>query len=267
MKNFFIFLALLFLSSVSFGQEVKLDQYKYVIVSSKFDFVKQVDEYKTSSLAKFLFNKIGFKAYLDNEEAIPQELSENRCKALLVDVKDNSGMFRTKNFIELKNCRGKLVYRSEIGSSKLKSYERAYREAIKEAFISIEKLGYTYDSSLAKKGSVNNKVIPTTSEKKAIKVIKEGIDQTKKPLMVTKEVTTNVKEDSSYQLLYAQKNDTGFQLINTKPEIVFMLLKTNDAKKFIIKDKNGTLTDKGDYWLAEYYKNGTLVMEKYQIKF
>ena len=46
-----------------------------------------------------------------------------------------------------------------------------------------------------------------------------------------------------------------------------MLLKTTDDNKFIIKDENGVLVNKGDYWLAEYYKNGILIVEKYQIKF
>ena len=38
---------------------------KYIIVKSSFDFLKQVDRYKTSSFTKFLFKKAGYKVYLD----------------------------------------------------------------------------------------------------------------------------------------------------------------------------------------------------------
>ena len=79
------FLSLLFIPLLSFSQSDKLNNYSYVIVNSKFDFVKEKDGYQTSSLTKFLFNKKGFKAFLDNE-VLPEEVAENNCNALFVDV-------------------------------------------------------------------------------------------------------------------------------------------------------------------------------------
>ena len=62
-----ILLVALFISTASFAQK-SINNYKYVIVPSKFDFVKGKDKYQTSSLTKFLFNKYGFTAFLDDEE-------------------------------------------------------------------------------------------------------------------------------------------------------------------------------------------------------
>ena len=72
--------------------------------------------------------------------------------------------------------------------------------------------------------------------------------------------------DHSSTLLFSPTK-TGYQLVNTKPEVVFVLLKTGNSDKFIIKDKNGTLVKQGDYWVAEYYENDALVTKKYQVKF
>lgn len=244
--------------TTGFSQTVSLNQYKYVIVKSKFDFVKEVDGYQTSSLTKFLFKKAGFTTFLDNEET-PQELSINRCKALLASVKDNSGVFTTRSVIELKDCNGKLLFTSEEGSSRLKNYTKAYRKSIKQAFLSIQKLNYKYDSTLKKE-------VVTIKEKIEVPVEKKKVEVKKKPLMVTKKVETKTKVQE-YPLLYAQKANNGFQLVNTKLEVVFTLLQTNDPKKFFIDGKNGTMVNKGEYWLAEYYKESKLVSEKYLIKF
>ena len=123
MKYFYFFTFFLVISSVSFGQNSTFSQHKYIIVDSTFDFLKQVDRYKTSSFTKFLFNKAGFKAYLDTEE-LPKDFLANKCNALYATIKDNSGMFISKNFIELKDCNAKLVFSSNKGASKLKDYER-----------------------------------------------------------------------------------------------------------------------------------------------
>ena len=142
MKKILFFLSFLFLTCLVIAQEINLNQYKYVIVNSKFDFVKRVDGYQTSSFTKFLFNKKGFVTFLDNEE-FNDELSMNRCMAVYADVNDDSGLLNTKLYIEVKDCKGRLLYKSPNGVSRLKKYVRAYRQAIREAFIPLEKMNYT----------------------------------------------------------------------------------------------------------------------------
>ena len=75
-----IFLGFVISSFSIFGQQT-VNNYKYVVVANKFDFLKKVDQYKTSSLTKFLFNKYGFTSFL-NTEILPQEIRDNRCSSL-----------------------------------------------------------------------------------------------------------------------------------------------------------------------------------------
>ncbi|MCB0475188.1 MAG: hypothetical protein KDC69_05900, partial [Flavobacteriaceae bacterium] len=72
---------------------------------------------------------------------------------------------------------------------------------------------------------------------------------------------------TSGELLYAQQIPNGYQLVDSTPRIVYILLNTGDKNVFIIKDKNGTLTGSGDKWIANYYEGDVLVKKELQIKF
>lgn len=233
-----LFLFTLIVSKSVFAQKT-INDYKYIVVPNQFEFVKSPDKYRTSSLTKFLFNKHGFTAFL-SDEMLPEDLQENRCLALTADVKDASGMFTTKNIIELKDCGNRIIYTSTEGKSKIKDYKKAYHEAIREAFNAIKKLNYKYIPSKGFK-EVQSEVVETIVKKKVVKLADNE--------------------------LFAQPKENGFQLINTKPEIVFELLNTYVKDVFIIKNKNGILYKSNDVWTAEYYKNNTKVVEEYKVKF
>ncbi|MDX8553192.1 hypothetical protein MK851_06070 [Tenacibaculum sp. 1B UA] len=243
-----LFIAL-FVTTASFAQKT-INNYKYVIVPNKFDFVKGKDKYQTSSLTKFLFNKYGFTALLENEK-LPDDVVNNRCLALTGVVKDDSSLFTTKSIVELRDCYNKVVFTSQVGKSKEKDYKKAYHEAIRNAFKSVQALKYTYKPSKEVAAVKEEVVAPVVS---AVEVVKNK--------------TIEVKEGNTIEnTLYAQSITNGFQLVNTKPEVVFQVLKTNVKDVFVIKDKNGILYKNGDSWFAEYYKNGTKVIKQYQIKF
>ena len=72
---------------------------------------------------------------------------------------------------------------------------------------------------------------------------------------------------NSADILYAQTKNNGFQLVNSAPEVVFLILKTNVKNVFIIHDKNGILYKLGEKWVAEFYEKNQLVTREYQIKF
>ncbi len=245
-----ILLIALFISTASFAQK-SINNYKYIIVPSKFDFVKEKDKYQTSSLTKFLFNKYGFTAFLDDEN-LPDEIANNRCLALTGTVKDESGMFTTKSVIELTDCYNKVVFTSKEGRSKEKEYKKAYQEAIRDAFKSIEALKYKY-------APLQEDVVTKTKEVPAVALIPTVVES---KVMEVVEKPVNAKEQ-----LFAQPIPNGFQLVNMKPEVVFQVLKTNVKDVFVIKDKNGILYKNGNSWFAEYYTNDGKVIEEYQVKF
>lgn len=251
------FILSLLISVSIFSQNVNLDKYKYVVVADKFDYLKKVDQYQTSSLTKFLLKKKGFTVFLSNE-TLPQEIASNRCVALFAAVKDKSSMLTTKSVIELKDCFGKTLYSSEIGRSKYKDYKKAYQDAIRSAFESMEDLEYSYNPNLVTEKKIETKVvIPVKTAPKVIITPEVNVDANK--------VKNKVSETLS--VLYAQPKNNGFQLVNLKPEVVFVILKTNVKDVFIIKDKNGSLSKNGEHWIAEFYENGKLVKKEYQIKF
>lgn len=246
-----IIFILLLITASTFAQK-QINNYKYVIVPNKFEFVKKNDQYQTSSLTKFLFNKSGFIAFLANE-SLPKEISKNRCLALTGFVRDDSGMFSTKSIVELKDCYNNVVFTSKAGTSKNKEYKRAYHEAIRNAFISIKKLNYKY-LPVDKVDIVNNK--------------ETELAVNKAPTVVNTKPTTNKSEvDKQVDVLYAQPINNGFQLVNTKPEVVFQVLKTNLKDVFIIKDKNGLLYKNGNIWHVESYEKDKKLIKQFQIKF
>jgi hypothetical protein len=261
------FFIILFIGTSLFSQQSKLDKYQYIIVPDKFDFVKSTDQYKTSSLTKFLLRKKGFKVFLSNER-LPQDLQNNRCTALMVNIKDESSMFTTKSAIIIQDCHGKVLYTSKIGKSKEKSFKKAYQEAIRNAYASMTDFEYSYTSPLVvmkeekkeatlTKKMPNKLVVPITTVQEVV-VIPE----------VKKEAeTVGITVSNAIDVLYAQPINNGFQLINTKPEVVFSILNTNLKDVFVLKDRNGIFYKLGENWVSEYYENNQLIQKEFQLKF
>lgn len=265
----------IFLIAVSFyGQQKKINNFKYVIVPERFDFLKHTDQYQTSSLTKFLLKKKGFTVFLSNEK-LPNDLLKNRCLALTADVVDASGMLSIKNRIELKDCYGNIIYTSKEGKSKEKDYKKGYHEAIRKAYDSMEDLEYSYkplEGNLIKKKVVREEVIAAPVRKilpvkKELPVKSVNTEKSTVPLKATKSIAKNTELTITKNVLYAQAVENGFQLVDTKPSLVFKALRTKVKDVYILQDKNGILYKTGNDWVAEYYNNTTLVVEKYQIKF
>ena len=244
-----IFCVLLFLTASVFSQK-NINNYKYIIVPNKFDFVQKSDQYQTSSLTKFLFNKYGFKAFFADEK-LPSDLAVNRCLALTAVVKRESSLLATKGVIELRDCYNKVIFTSITGKSKFKEYKKAYHEVIRKSFKSIQNLNYNYNPE--KKDVVNVKIQKDLVKEVSPKSI------AKKPLKVLK--------NNSKLNLYAQAVANGYQLVDTKPEVVFKIIKTGIKDVFIIENKNGILYKSGEIWIAEYYNGGVKKVENYQVKF
>ncbi|WP_405606815.1 hypothetical protein [Polaribacter sp. Asnod1-A03] len=246
-----IFSLLIFAAITVYGQDENISNYKYIIVKDKFDFLKESDQYQTSSLTKFLLNKKGFDVFLSNEE-LPNELKlGGKCSALEASVEDESNMFTVKTVIVISNCFGSVLYKSEVGKSKLKDFKKGYHQAIRRAFDSMEGFNYSYNSTE-----------PILMEKKDNVVV----DKVNAP-KVKKEVTVEKIVKKPIEVLYAQAKGNGFQLVNSKPEVVFEILKTRKENVFIIKGKDGTLYKNEDKWYAEFYENDKLVKKEYQVKF
>jgi len=138
--RYLIISVILFLSTTASdriaAQEERLSAFDYVVVPDRFGFQYERDQYQINSLLKFLFNKHGFHAFF------PSELPDvSRCDGLYAEIEQVNGFVWTEVSIRLLDCDGILFYQTKSGRSKLKDFAKAYSEAVRMAFESIEILG------------------------------------------------------------------------------------------------------------------------------
>lgn len=272
--------------------QVNLNEYKYILVKKQFSFLKNENEYRLNSLAKFLFNKYGFTTFMEGD-AYPSDFFDDRCSALKADIIEEKGLFKTKLKTVLINCNDQVVFTSNVGESREKEFKKAYTEAVRNSFKSIEKLNYKYTPKNNQATATKKTVIKNEVAKKEIEELKEEIQMLKKqkednaiknvePKLnsietVTKEVirvdndlvTTPNKTSlkTVYSALYAQETSTGYQLVDSFPKVVFKLKNTGLNNMFIVEGKDAIVYKKDDSWVIEYYENNSLKQDVLNIKF
>ena len=163
MKNIVFIIICVLTTTISKAQD--LNSYKYIIVPEEFEFLKEPDQYQLNSLTKFLLEKHGFEAYKRGEE-LPADFSSNPCEALVAEVENNSGLFRTKVNLVLKDCYNKQIFISEEGTSRKKDFKEAYHEALRDAFRSLEDLNYKYNEAIV---TARPEMVPETQNQYTIR--------------------------------------------------------------------------------------------------
>lgn len=244
-----IVLLFILISSYAFSQSV--NDYQYVIVPVKFDFLKSEDQYKLNTLTKLMLEKYGFKAYLNNEE-IPKNV--DRCNFLYANVQDKSGMFDTKVKVVLKDCKENVIFETQFGQSREKEYAVAYNLALRETSKSFEKLDYKYN------GKTNTVVSEKSISEKLQNqsVVNLDITPVSSPLSNSTEI-----------FYFAQPTANGFQVVDNEPKVIMKLINTSQKYIFLAEkeDKKGVVLPKGDKWFFEYFENGKLISEQLNLKF
>lgn len=240
MKKFL--LLFLLISIGGFGQTI--NNYKYVIVPLKFDFLPRENQYRLNTFTKMNLNSLGFTAFYELEE-IPQDINKDRCNFLYADVENVKGMLATKVFITFKNCQNKVIYKSEVGTSRVKEFEKAYQEALKAAFVTIQ---YSYEGNLEIPTSVSIASATETPKHEA-----------PKPVALKPDTKLKAEAISSGYLVIDESSST----------IVLRLTKTSDPKTFIAQRQNtpGVLIQKENGWYFEYYLNDAMISEKINVTF
>lgn len=278
-KTIFALLAFFIISLLP--AQISLNEYKYVIVPNKFEFLKEADQYRLNSLTQYLFQKNGFIAVME-EDKLPEEIVKNSCLALKADVLSNSGMFKTKLKVELKNCNGEVVYTSLEGTSREKKYAVAYNNAIRAAFNSFKDLNYKYEPNektlaMAEAETKKEEEIKRLKEEiKSLKAVEEKVKvveqvktEVKKP--IEKEVEKEIKKDNiktfSKDVLYAQPTNTGFQLVDTTPKVVYTLYASGQEHIFIVKGRDAVIYKVDTGWVIAEQKGNRLEKKNLNIKF
>lgn len=256
MKSKFLFLLLL-VSSYGFSQSV--NDYAGVIVPVKYDFLKSENQYRLNTLTKFNLQKAGFQAFYVNEE-IPAEFN-NKCSLLNVEVLKENAFLLTKLYVVLKDCNGKVVFKSEAGKSKEKDYEVAYVEALNSAFTSVYALHYKYNgkTTVISQSATLASPAPTTVNSGTV-------------VLTATAVAVNVPNSSGEPdgtVLFAQPIKNGFQLVDSTPKVVMKAYKTTNPSIYLASKENinGAMILKENQWFFEYYEKETLMSEKITVKF
>ena len=249
-----------------------LDQYKYIIVPEKFEFLNEENQYQINALTKFLFDKYGFETFMKSEPK-PQDLQEDYCLGLTANVKDNSGLFVTKLVVQLEDCRGDIVFETKEGKSRTKDFKDAHHEALRDAFSDIEKLNYEFDpAKLSVAAASENKKQAQAVEKAEIAKSEPEIqpsrtsEEIKTPTNAPAEVVVKnpMIERSSVKELKFEKggatyslkqSDTGSSLYQENSEEPFaVLVKSGGQNTYIYK----SLTRQG---VAYFGEGGNLIVE------
>ncbi len=254
-KQLFIFFLLFNL--VVFSQE-SLNDYKYVSVPEKFDFLKSNDQYQLNSLTVYLLKKQGF-TLLDKSDNYPMDLAQNNCLKLNANVVKLKAFMFSKLQLVLSNCKNTVVFSSEIGKSKLKEYKKAYHEALREAF-ALSVFNYAYNGSNA--SAVMPKP-PITIVKPIPEIVTEVVVKKKELQEVVEPVPTVEKAVG----LLIQQTNSGYDFIDgVSKTIKYSVHATLFENVYIIDGQDGIIYKRGQNWVREYVENGKTTIEALNIQ-
>ncbi len=283
MSKFYFFMVLCcFANSNSFSQD-SVNDYKYIIVPAEYEFLKEADKYQLNSLTKFLFNKYGYTAYLTTD-TFPSELRNGGCLGLVVDLVNESNILKTKLRMDLKDCTGKIIMSSGMGESREKKYEVAYNLALRDAFKTYQQFNYSYkpnDIVLARSKSTDQMSdIVAASEQEEINRLKEELKALKEETAQNtsqetvevvqdskKEVVTPKVTTSTTEVLYAQAIDNGYQLVDSTPKVVMVLMATGATDVYTVNGKRGIVFKKNNQWLYSENDGSQVIETVLNIKF
>lgn len=226
-----------------------INDYKYVIVPAKYDFLKHENRYNLNTSTKLMLEKYGFIVYMNNQE-MPTEVANNRCNSLTAHLENENSMMVTKIKLVLKDCQSKTVFETAFGISKEKDYTTAYNMALREAAKSFENLNYKYNGK--------NATVDETQQPKTNKVVEP------KPVE-----PYAISSENPEEFYFAQPITNGFQVVNSEPRVIMRLFTTSQKGVFIgIKgDQNGVVITKNGKWFFEYYEAGKLTSEPINLRF
>lgn len=260
MKKLILCLLILCIGARLFGQN-SVNNYKYIIVPKKFDFQNKENQYRLNTYTKYLFEKEGFNAIYDDERK--EDLHVNPCLGLKVKMKNDSGLFTTKMRIVLENCRGEKIFVSEVGKSKTKEYDNAYREAIERAFLSVQKIDYQY-TPFEENDTV---LIPLQQGDTHVSVESSTSISLRNNTTLNNNDKPDVTLVKSESIFYAQPTKNGFQLVDSSSKVVYKLIRTTQPDYFLLEEAKGVVYKEKEQWIAEYYKDDVLQREVLQIQF
>jgi hypothetical protein len=229
-KNFSV-LVFVFLSITSFAQEKKV-----IIISNKYEFQKEKNTYNINNMLKAILVSNSYQVFFDDEE-LPKEIAQNRCKALTGVLVDNSNMFLTKMKFQIKDCQNNLLFETAEVKTREKDIQNAYIETIGLLSPELKKFNVT---------AIQNKEVvePQVIESPKVSEFKTFLNCKMEEIFDGFHVT-EVRDSNNFVLLSMQK---------TKNSNVFIASRDNEI---------GIFTKTGNKGIFEYYIGDKYMVEEY----
>ena len=243
-------IVIFFIFKTSLAAQTDLNQYKYVSVPDRFDFMKTNDQYQISSLTQFLLNKKGFNV-LESIENYPSDLASNSCLLLDMNIEKIKGFLKTKLEVQFINCKKEVVFRSAIGTSKEKDFKMAYHQALRAAFDSIEGLNYNYEASATI--DISAPIETSTA------VIPKPIVQTPSAPVVAASVDSVDSPELPKTLIVSTAY--GYDITDANGSVLYSIHPTMEEGIFIIDKLPGIAYKRGKRWVREYVLEKKTVIE------
>jgi len=307
MKKISIILLLLICLQFKGLAQESINQYKYIIVPTSYSFLNEADKYQLNSLTKFLFNKYGYTAFFANEEfpqdltenrclGLYADVVEDKSlfkTKLRIDLKDCGGRLamsskvgetREKDFAKAYNLALRDAF--ETFQNTEYKYEPVKTDnVVKAKQIPVEK-PVVKEKVME---PVNKEMKPMVEEKKEVvevaetpRVVEEKpkmelkedvaeVVETPKP--IREEPKLEVKEtkvefvEQNKNLLYAQPIENGYQIVDTTPKIVMILLETARSDVYMVKGENAMVYKEDGTWFISKNDGSKVTVEALNIKF
>lgn len=281
MKKLFLIIVTVLIVLPSLNAQSEVNSYKYVIVPLQYKFLKGQNKYRLNTLTKQLFLKSGYEVYYDNQ-LLPDDVFQDRCLAMYADVNEVEKGFRVTNLeIELRNCRGELIFKSELGQSGTNVHSDRYQMALRnayetikdkmfyqensKAYISEEKVVETKKDEIIKESTATVKAIE--SDEVQVSTI-ENSDTNSEPVVETKTVPVEEKpEEVLSTIFYAQKIEGGFQIVDSEPKVLMVLLQSSLEDVFMVKGENAVVFKRDGDWILSKNNGKKVEEEILNIKF
>jgi hypothetical protein len=143
---------------------------------------------------------------------------------------------------------------SELGESREKELDKAYTEALREAFKTLQNIDYKY----VPKEDTKKTVVLVPS----IEVVEQVEDPTANTLLQDEKEALIVAQTTD-DFYYAQAIENGFQLVDSEPKIVMILWRTAAENVFLVKGESAIVFKEGEYWY--YSQNNGKLGEKLRL--